>query len=139
MFHDNLLQLRKINNLSQEALAERLEVSRQTLSKWETGDSLPDISRCKQLADIFGVSVDELISYEPEESGGLGLGPKGKHAFGIVTVGDKGQIVIPTRARKIFHISPGDRLLVLGDEEQGIAIIKADEFLELFTNPFHKK
>ena len=38
MFHENLIQLRKINHLSQEQLAEKLEVSRQTLSKWETGD-----------------------------------------------------------------------------------------------------
>ena len=48
-----------------------------------------------------------------------------------MTVGDKGQIVIPARARKIFGISPGDRLVVLGDEGQGLAIIKTDSFLEI--------
>ena len=42
----------------------------------------------------------------------------------LVTVGEKGQIVIPSEARKIFDIKPGDRLLMLGDEEQGIAIVK---------------
>lgn len=53
-------------------------------------------------------------------------GPKGKHIFGTVKVGEKGQIVIPKKARDIFDIKPGDTLLVLGDESQGIAIIKSD-------------
>ena len=61
----------------------------------------------------------------------LGMPPKGKHLFGIVTVGDKGQIVIPAKARKLFDISPGDRLVILGDEEQGLAVIKSERFLEL--------
>ena len=49
-FADNLIELRKLNNLSQEDIAEKIGVSRQTLSKYETGESLPDIERCKQLA-----------------------------------------------------------------------------------------
>ena len=57
------------------------------------------------------------------------LPPKGKHLFGMVTVGDKGQIVIPAKARKIFEISPGDQLVVLGDERQGLAIMKSESFL----------
>lgn len=55
-------------------------------------------------------------------------GPVGKHIFGTVKVGEKGQIVIPKEARKIFDIKPGDTLLILGDEEQGIAIVKNDVF-----------
>ena len=50
--------------------------------------------------------------------------PKGKHIFGTVKVGERGQIVIPKEAREIFDINPGDTLLVLGDEEQGIAVMK---------------
>ena len=53
-------------------------------------------------------------------------GPEGRHVFGVVKVGTKGQIVIPKEARNIFGIKPGDSLLVLGDEAQGIAIVKAD-------------
>lgn len=52
--------------------------------------------------------------------------PKGKHIFGTVKVGERGQIVIPKEAREIFGIHPGETLLVLGDEQQGIAIVKAD-------------
>jgi AbrB family looped-hinge helix DNA binding protein len=54
--------------------------------------------------------------------------PDGKHIFGTVKVGEKGQIVIPKEARDLFNIKPGDTLLLLGDESQGIAIVKNDLF-----------
>ncbi len=130
MFKDNLVTLRKLHALSQEALAERLGITRQTLSKWETGESLPDIGRCRQIAQIFDVSLDELVS-DDSERGGLPLPPKGKHMFGMVKVGERGQIILPARARKVFHIQPGDHIFVLGDEASGIALMKADDFLKL--------
>lgn len=136
MFKDNLVELRKIHDMSQEELADKIGVSRQTLSKYETGESLPDIEKCKLLADVFGVSIDDLLNYDSQsnESMGLAVPPKGKHIFGIVKVGDKGQIVLPAKARKIFDINPGDRLLVLGDEGQGLAIIKEKGLLDLLRN-----
>ena len=107
-------------------------MTRQTLSKYETGESLPDIERCRRLAEVLDVSMDDLVNYEKNDRKNLGLEvpPKGKHIFGMVKVGDKGQIVIPANARKIFDIQPGDNLLILGDEEQGIAILKEKSFLE---------
>ncbi len=51
-----------------------------------------------------------------------------KHIFGTVKVGERGQIVIPKEAREIFDITPGDTLMILGDEAHGIAIVKADKF-----------
>lgn len=136
MFKDNLVELRKIHDMSQEELADMVGVSRQTLSKYETGESLPDIEKCKLIADAFGVSIDDLLNYDSKSSESLGLAvpPKGKHIFGIVKVGDKGQIVLPAKARKIFDINPGDRLLVLGDEGQGLAIIKEKGLLDLLRN-----
>ena len=131
MFRDNLVQMRKILQMTQEDIAEKLGVTRQSVAKWEAGDSVPDLDKCKQLADIFGVSLDDLANYEPDENLGLATPPKGKHLFGLVTVGDKGQIVIPAKARKLFEISPGDQLVVLGDEGQGIAIVKAESLLSL--------
>ena len=101
MFKENLISLRKMKGLSQEELAEQMNISRQTLSKYETGESLPDIEKCKQLASIFGVSLDDLVNYESRDTG-LGVPPKGKHMFGMVKVGEKGQIVIPAKARKVF-------------------------------------
>ena len=131
MFSDNLVQMRKIVQMTQEDIAERLGITRQSVAKWEAGESIPDLDKCKQLADIFGVSLDDLANYEPDENLGLAVPPKGKHLFGLVTVGDKGQIVIPAKARKMFNISSGDQLVVLGDEGQGIALVKAESFLAL--------
>ncbi|MBR3563143.1 MAG: AbrB/MazE/SpoVT family DNA-binding domain-containing protein [Bacteroidales bacterium] len=51
----------------------------------------------------------------------------GKYIFGVVKVGDKGQIVIPRDARKVYDIKPGDALLVLGDQ-RGMALLKTEIF-----------
>ena len=56
--------------------------------------------------------------------------PKGKYLW-TAKVGDKGQIVIPKEARDIFHIQPGDTLLLFGDETRGIAIAKYEAFTQL--------
>ena len=131
MFKDNLTHLRKLNHMTQEDIAEKLGVTRQAVAKWESGETIPDLEKSRQLAEIFGVSLDDMANYEPAENLGLELPPKGKHLFGMVTVGDKGQIVIPAKARKIFNIASGDQLVVLGDETQGIALLKSDDFLAM--------
>ena len=131
MFKDNLTHLRKLNHMTQEDIAEKLGVTRQAVAKWESGETIPDLEKSRQLAEFFGVSLDDIANYEPEENLGLGVPPKGKHLFGMVTVGDKGQIVIPAKARKLFNISSGDELVVLGDETQGIALLKANDFLAM--------
>ncbi|AEC01484.1 AbrB/MazE/SpoVT family DNA-binding domain-containing protein [Parasphaerochaeta coccoides] len=61
--------------------------------------------------------------------------PKGKYAW-TVKVGEKGQIVIPKEARDIFEIKPGDTLIVLGDEKQGIAIPPKNTFSQLIAMIF---
>lgn len=131
MFSNNLINLRKMHHLTQEDVAEKVGVTRQSVAKWESGESVPDLDKCRMLADLFRVSLDDLANYEPEDNMGLSVPPRGKHLFGLVTVGDKGQIVIPAKARKIFGISPGDQLVILGDEGQGLAVLKADSFLEI--------
>ena len=120
-----------MKNMTPEDIAEKIGVSRQSVAKWENGETVPDLDKCKILAEIFEVSLDDLANYESEDSMGMALPPKGKHLFGMVTVGDKGQIVIPAKARKIFEISPGDQLVVLGDERQGLAIIKSESFIAI--------
>lgn len=133
MFCDNLISLRKMKQMSQEQLAEAVGVSRQTISKYETGEALPDIDKCKIMAELFDVSLDDLVNYDKQASG-LGIPPKEKYMFGLVKVGDKGQIVIPAKARKIFGIEPGDNLVILGDETQGLALIVERSFMKLFNN-----
>ncbi len=65
--------------------------------------------------------VDELVAPRCEKT---------KHLFGSVKVGERGQVVIPKEARKIFDIKQGDILLVMGDVERGIALVKADALQE---------
>jgi len=59
--------------------------------------------------------------------------PKGKHIFGMVTVGSKGQIVIPKKARTVFNIKSGDTLMLVGAENEGLAIITSKELTRLFS------
>ena len=58
---DKIVDLRKKNGWSQEELAEKLEVSRQSVSKWEGAQSVPDLNRVLQLSELFGVSTDYLL------------------------------------------------------------------------------
>ncbi|MBR5408063.1 MAG: helix-turn-helix domain-containing protein [Lachnospiraceae bacterium] len=131
MFKDNLVHTRKIKGMTQEDIAERLGVTRQTVAKWESGESVPDLDKCKLLAEMLEISLDDLANYEAGDNMGLAVPPKGKYFFGMVTVGEKGQIVIPAKARKVFDISAGDNLVILGDEGQGLAIVKPDNFLAI--------
>lgn len=130
MISENLFSLRKLHELTQEEVAEKIGVSRQALAKWENGETIPDIEKCAMLADLYDVTLDELVTHSTEPYH-LNVPPKGKHVFGVVTVGDKGQIVIPHKARKVMHIKSGDRLIVLGDEAQGLALIRESHLLNL--------
>ena len=59
-----------------------------------------------------------------------------KQIFGVVKIGDKGQIVIPKEAREMFELKPGDSLLVLGDKTKGIALVKTKVFDEVVEDVF---
>ncbi|HZG73547.1 MAG TPA: helix-turn-helix transcriptional regulator [Chondromyces sp.] len=126
----NIRVLRKRHKLSQEQLAEKINVSRQTIAKWENGEAVPDIYKFKTLADIFQVTLEQLSRNTSEEEINQ-LGPKGKQFFGVVKVGERGQIVIPKQAREMYQIHAGDKLIILGEDvTKGIAILKSDSFLE---------
>ena len=128
MIGKNLQKLRKQKNLTQEALAERIGVARQTIAKWETEESAPDLNMAGRLAAVFDVGLDDLVNAPVDELDGMS-GMDGRHMFGLVTVGDKGQIVIPVRARRVFNIHPGDKLLVLGEENRGLALVDSRFFM----------
>ena len=63
---NHLFQARKKAGLSQEEVAEKLGVSRQTVSKWETDETLPDIRQSKRMALLYKISLDELIDFDLE-------------------------------------------------------------------------
>ena len=129
MNFNNLKLLRKKYGYTQEQIAEKLGVSRQTVAKWERGECLPDIENVIALSDIYEVTIDELVrnmtsgaAYKSDNSDSK------KHMFGVTRVNDKGQITLPKKCREVFDIKPGDALLLLGDEDKGIAIVKVSEF-----------
>lgn len=131
MIKDNLILLRKLNGYSQEEISEKIGISRQAYGKWEKGETIPDIEKCDLLASVYGITIDSMIHTNACEDHAVILpAPKGKHMFGTVTVSNRGQIVIPKQARDLFEIRDKDKLVVLGDEAEGIAIVKEKIFMD---------
>ena len=64
LFNEKLKMLRKENNYTQEELSEKLNVSRQAITKWESGDGIPDIENLKQISILFNTTIDELVKEE---------------------------------------------------------------------------
>ena len=125
---DNIFATRMAAGRTQEQLAEAVGVSRQTVAKWESGETSPDLEHAAALAEALGTTLDALVSFD---GGGTGIAvpPRGRHLFGNVKVGERGQIVIPKEARDLFGIKPGDKLVVLGEEGQGLALCREEEFM----------
>ena len=135
MISSNIRILRKRENLSQEEFAERFGVSRQSVAKWESGESLPDLQKCREIAEYYELSLDVLVNVSLDESSLQTESTEGKYIFGMVKVGERGQIVIPKYAREVFNVNPGDRLMVMGDTNKGgIALAKVS-----FGNLFGRK
>lgn len=118
----NLKNLRKNAKLTQEDLAEKLNVTRQTVAKWETGESLPDIDSCIAMSKLYDITLDDLVRYA--KNPGDDNAPKGKHIFGVLKVAEDGTIKLPRKAMNVFDIEAGDKLVLLGDESQGMALVK---------------
>ena len=96
-FADKLIQLRKANGLSQEDLADSLGVSRQAVSRWEQGNTFPDLPNLQKIVKVFGVSADYLIC---DESSGE-------------THRDKPPVPETTKPQSPFHFR-ANRFLMIG-------------------------
>ncbi|MFR8009532.1 MAG: helix-turn-helix transcriptional regulator, partial [Gordonibacter urolithinfaciens] len=66
MIGSNIQSRRKMTGLTQEQLAERLGVARQTVAKWEAGDSVPDLAHAGALVEALDVSLDALVGFDPQ-------------------------------------------------------------------------
>lgn len=120
--------LRNVHGLSQEQVAEAIDISRQAYAKWEKGETIPDVEKCQKLAQLYNTTIDALLKTEKHETYDMLPAPKGKHIWGTVTVSERGSIVIPKDAREAFHLNKGTRLVVLGEDNEGIALVPADLF-----------
>lgn len=129
MLKDNLIMLRNIHGFSQETLAEKIGISRQAYAKWESGATIPDIEKCKRLADVYGITIDSLLKSETiDGKTAIPPAPKGKNIWGSITINERGQLVIPKAVRDIFGLTGGQRLIVLSDDQEGIALVPAEVF-----------
>lgn len=128
MLKENLIVLRKLNGYSQEQVAEKINISRQAYAKWENGQTIPDIEKAAMLAELYDVTVDSLMRDGTQpDVGVMPPAPIGKNIWGSVTIGERGQIVIPKAARDKFGLKTGSRMIVVSDET-GIALLPADFF-----------
>ena len=133
MVGENIIFLRKRNGMTQEALSERINVSRQTVAKWERGESEPDCSSLMRLSTLFNVTIDALVGNVDEDQKTVGVAPKGKYFFGMVKIGEDGSIVLPQKALEIFNLSVGSELAVLGDENRGFALVPKKQITDMFS------
>ena len=129
MLTENLIILRNINGYSQEEIAEKIGISRQAYAKWESGATVPDIEKCMRLAEVYGTTIDNLVKTTMVDGKGtIPPPPAGKNIWGAVIINERGQIVIPKAVRDRFGLGGGQRLIVLSDDREGIALIPAQVF-----------
>ncbi|MCR5021293.1 helix-turn-helix domain-containing protein [Ruminococcus sp.] len=116
-------------NCRSQDIAEKIGISRQAYAKWESGATVPDIEKCKCLADIYDVTIDSLIKYETSNGKKvIPPAPKGKNIWGSISINERGQLVIPKGVREKFGLTSCQRLIVLTDDKEGIALIPSEIF-----------
>ena len=120
---ENLKVLRIRSGRTLENVAEIIDVSRQTVSKWESGESYPDIEKCVKLSRLYNVSLDALVNKPIQELVREGA-DRNRYVFGVTKLNGDRMIKLPESAVELFEIGENDILLVVGDKEQGMAIVK---------------
>ncbi len=98
MLHDNIKRLRQQKGMTQEILAEKLHIVRQTVSKWEKGLSVPDAEMLAQMAEVFEVSVSELLGEVSE------LAPENDRIAEQLALINEQLIAKNRRARRIWKV-----------------------------------
>ena len=125
---ENLTMLRHKSGYTLEALAEIISVSRQTVAKWESGDSYPDITNCLKLATLYKISLDELVNKPLEDVINNDFYPRDDRICGVVEISQEGCIKIPDSVMELFDVHCGGKMLLLAERKQGIALVKCSDF-----------
>lgn len=127
-FSEKLKSLRRRTELSQEQLAEKLGVSRQAVTKWETGAGIPDIENIMAVSALFGVTVDELLSCEKSSV------PRAAYLFESVTEYD-----IDEPKSFDMHLGGANRLVLCGHDGEKLRVRIASDTLATIENDFKVK
>jgi transcriptional regulator with XRE-family HTH domain len=121
---DNLKILRNKHGYTMESLAEIIGVSRQTIAKWEAGESYPDIENCAKLSQLYKVLLDALINKPLWQGEVDDLVGSEKKVCGVLEISEGGGVMLPEMVMDMFGFEPGEKVLLLADRDQGIAIVK---------------
>ena len=125
---DNLVLMRHKHGYTMEALAEIISVSRQTIAKWESGESYPDIMNCMKLATLYKITLDELV-YKPLSEAEAGkFSSDSNKICGMLEIDENCAIGLPKILMEMFDMKMGDKVLLLADRREGIAIVKCSQF-----------
>ena len=127
-FAEKLKSLRKQASMSQEQLAEKLGVSRQAITKWETDTGIPDIENIKSISSLFDISIDELLSNENASQ------KKSEHLFESVTEYD-----IDEPKRYDMKFGGAKRFVLCGYKGEKIRIRLVSDTLSTLQNDFKIK
>ena len=136
---EKIIALRKRMNWSQEELAEKLDISRQSVSKWEVGATIPDLDKILKMSDIFGVSTDYLLKDEIEETGPFGRRdiPDGRtvsveeanefmrlsqEVSGKIALAVSLFILSPVILLQLFALTEGEKVWILEDWAAGVGV-----------------
>ena len=125
---ENLCLFRQKYGYTLEAVAEIISVSRQTVAKWEAGDSYPDIANCLKLSTLYKISLDELVNKPLKDALTKNFSAEGDRICGVVDISPEGTLAIPDQVLEMFNIKRGDKVLLLADRKQGMAVIKCSQF-----------
>lgn len=125
---DNLKFLRYKNGYTLEALAEIISVSRQSVAKWESGDSVPDIINCVKLASLYKISLDELVNMSLKDVISSDFMQEDGRICGVLEIQPENTLRMPEVVMDMFHLHCGDKVLLLADRQQGMALVKCSHF-----------
>ncbi len=124
--------------MTQEELAEKMNVSRQTVAKWEAGDSIPDIAKCSVLASIFNLYLDDIADMFIDRDDERSMHPKNQYFLGISKIENR-TVVLPENAMKMYGFKEGDALLILGNSSQGISLASKNNLSDYEENKLFDK
>ncbi len=124
--------------MTQEELAEKMNVSRQTVAKWEAGDSIPDIAKCSVLASIFNLYLDDIADMFIDRDDERSMHPKNQYFLGISKIENR-TVVLPENAMKMYGFKEGDVLLILGNSSQGISLASKNNLSDYEENKLFDK
>lgn len=125
---ENLRIMRQKYGYTLEALAEIITVSRQTVAKWESGDSHPDIMNCIKLANLYKMSLDELVNKPLHAVQKNDFAPENGRICGVLDISEESMIKLPASVLDMFELKCGDKVLLLADKSQGMALVKCSQF-----------